>query len=126
MTETIPVDGNTPAANERDSASRAITAKHAQLGGDGGFLGPAQGELTPTPDNVGYFVAYRSGSIYWTPKTDAHEVHGSIRGKWGSLGWERGFLGYPVTDETGTPDGVGRFNHFQGGSIYWSPQTGVP
>jgi uncharacterized protein with LGFP repeats len=25
-------------------------------------------------------------------------------------------LGYPVTDETGTPDGHGRYNHFQGGT----------
>ena len=37
----------------------------------------------------------------------------------------RGFLHYPVTDETGTPDGVGRFNHFEGGSIYWTPGTGA-
>ena len=30
-----------------------------------------------------------------------------------------------MTDETGTPDGVGRFNHFEGGSIYWTPQLGA-
>ena len=41
------------------------------------------------------------------------------------LGWERSFLGYPLTDETATPDGVGRYNHFQGGSIYWTPATGA-
>jgi hypothetical protein len=35
-----------------------------------------------------------------------------------------GVLGIPVTDETGTPDGVGRFNFFTGGSIYWMPSTG--
>jgi len=34
-------------------------------------------------------------------------------------------LGYPVTDETGTPDGVGRFNGFQGGAVYWTPRTGA-
>ena len=45
--------------------------------------------------------------------------------KWASLGWERSFLGYPLTDETGTPDGVGRYNHFQGGSVYWTPGTGA-
>ena len=32
-------------------------------------------------------------------------------------------LGYPVTDETITPDGRGRYNHFQYGSIYWTPFT---
>ena len=51
-------------------------------------------------------------------------VLGPIRDKWASLGWERSSLGYPTTDTLTTPDGVGRFNHFQGGSIYWSPQTG--
>lgn len=29
-----------------------------------------------------------------------------------------------MTDELGCPDGVGRFNHFEGGSIYWTVQTG--
>jgi uncharacterized protein with LGFP repeats len=33
--------------------------------------------------------------------------------------------GPPVTDETGCPDGQGRFNHFaRDGSIYWHPDTG--
>lgn len=53
----------------------------------------------------------------------AFEVHGAIREKYLALGAEASILGYPVTDETGTPDGVGRFNHFQGGSIYWTPGT---
>ena len=41
------------------------------------------------------------------------------------LGGPSGILGLPVTDESGTPDGVGRYNHFQNqGSIYWRPNTG--
>lgn len=63
--------------------------------------------------------------IYWTRGTDAHEIHGAILEKWSSLGFERSFLGYPVEDETGTPDRVGRFNRFQGGMIYWTPETGA-
>ena len=54
-----------------------------------------------------------------------HEVHGAIRVKYDSLGAESSFLGYPTTDETGCPDGVGRYNHFEAGSIYWSPATGA-
>jgi uncharacterized protein with LGFP repeats len=53
----------------------------------------------------------------------AYEVHGAIRQKYLALGAETSILGYPRSDETGTPDGVGRFNHFQGGSIYWTPGT---
>jgi hypothetical protein len=49
----------------------------------------------------------------------------TIRAKWESLGGANGFLGSPTTDELPTPDGVGRFNHFQGGSIYWTPDTGA-
>ena len=52
-------------------------------------------------------------------------MHGAIRGQWSSLGWEFGFLGFPVTNETPTFDGVGRFNGFQGGAVYWSPSTGA-
>ncbi len=52
-------------------------------------------------------------------------MYGAIRGLWSRLGWEHSFLGYPLTDELTTPDGIGRYNHFQGGSIYWSPSTGA-
>jgi uncharacterized protein with LGFP repeats len=102
-----------------------IDVKYAQLGGAAGFLGAAVTGETTTPDGIGRYRHFQGGSIYWTSGTGAHEVHGDIRGKWASLGWERSFLGYPLTDETTTPDGVGRYNHFQGGSIYWTPVTGA-
>jgi len=102
-----------------------IRKKYDALGGPGGFLGQPQTDETGTPDGVGRYNHFQGGSIYWTPRTGAHEVHGDIRGKWSSLGWERSFLGYPLTDESVTPDHVGRYNHFQGGSIYWTPGTGV-
>lgn len=76
------------------------------------------------PDGRGTSRDFTGGSIYWSPGTGAHEVHGDIRVKYAQLGGSRGFLGYPVTDELGCPDGVGRYNHFEGGSIYWTPQTG--
>jgi uncharacterized protein with LGFP repeats len=103
----------------------AIRAKWASLGWERSFLGYPVTDETGTPDGVGRFNYFQGGSIYWTPSTGAHAVHGAILAKWASLGWERSFLGYPVTDETGTPDGVGRFNYFQGGSIYWTPSTGA-
>jgi uncharacterized protein with LGFP repeats len=85
--------------------------------------GAGSGEM-PTADGVGRVRDFENGSIYWTPATGAHEVHGGIRVKWAQLGGER-FNGYPITDETGCPDGVGRFNHFERGSIYWTPDTGA-
>jgi hypothetical protein len=102
-----------------------IDQRYAQLGGGGGFLGQASSPELATPDGIGRFRHYQGGSLYWTPGRGAHEAHGAIRDRWAALGWERGFLSYPLSDELPTPDGVGRFNHFQGGSVYWTPQTGA-
>src|SRR5947209_4125136 len=103
----------------------AIDDKYAALGGAGGFLGAPTTAETTAEDRVGRIRHFQGGSIYWTPQTGAHEVHGLIRSKWEALNWQKGFLGYPLTDETATPDGRGRYNHFQGGSIYWTSQTGA-
>jgi hypothetical protein len=103
----------------------AIRDKWASMGWEKGFLGYPLTDETGTPDGVGRYNHFQGGSIYWTPGTGAHEVHGAIRDKWALLGWETGLLGYPLTDEGGTPDGVGRYNHFQGGSVYWTPGTGA-
>ena len=103
----------------------AIRDKWIQLGGASSFLGPPLTDETTTPDGIGRFNHFQGGSIYWTPSTGAYSVKGIIRDKWASMGWERSLLGYPLTDETATPDGIGRFNHFQGGSIYWTPNTGA-
>ncbi|NEW06895.1 hypothetical protein GK047_12870 [Paenibacillus sp. SYP-B3998] len=69
---------------------------------------------------------FQGGSIYWHPSLGAHEVHGAIQDKWFSLSPElKNILGYLVTDEEKTPDQIGRYNHFQGGSIYWHPSLGA-
>lgn len=52
-------------------------------------------------------------------------VYGEIGVRWVDLGGERGF-GKPLIAETPTPDGRGRYNHFENGrSIYWTPTTGA-
>jgi uncharacterized protein with LGFP repeats len=102
-----------------------IDDKYQELGGKSGFLGSPRAPEKATPDGRGRYRHFEGGSIYATFETGAHEVHGAIRNKWAELGWERSFLGYPATDETKTPDGRGRFNHFEGGSIYWTPETGA-
>ena len=103
----------------------AILNKYRALGGERSFLGQAVTNELPTPDRSGRYNHFQGGSIYWTQQTGAWEVHGAIKQKWAALGWERSVLRYPVTDERTTPDGRGRYNHFQGGSIYWTQQTGA-
>ena len=109
-----------------------ILAKYNALGGPQGFLGyPISNELA-CADKVGAYSHFEQGSIYWRPGLGSFEVHGAIHALWAKLGYEA--YGYPITDETGTPDSVGRFNHFRtffadnttaDASIYWTPSTGA-
>jgi uncharacterized protein with LGFP repeats len=81
-------------------------------------------------------VAFRNGrfqvfeknvSFYWNAGVDngtAHFVGGAIRNKWGSRGFERGVLGYPLSNELDVP-GRGKRQDFQGGNIYWSSSSGA-
>jgi hypothetical protein len=103
----------------------AIRDKWASLDWERGFLGYPTSDQAVTPNGKGQYVHFGSASIYWTNETGAHVVLGDIRNAWQSVGWENSALGFPITDETVTPDRRGRFSHFQGGSIYWTPETGA-
>jgi outer membrane protein assembly factor BamB len=108
-----------------------ILAKYKALGGPASGLGYPTTDEQTTPDGVGrynHFSRADGASIYWTPNTGAHFIQGAIRAKWAAMGWERGPQGYPSTDETSTPDGTGKYNHFSrpdGASIYWTSATGA-
>ncbi|MFP5218320.1 MAG: N-acetylmuramoyl-L-alanine amidase [Actinomycetes bacterium] len=103
----------------------SIRHRWAQLRWEAGPLGfPTTDELR-TPDGVGRYNHFQRGSVYWSPTTGAWEVQRPLRDAWARVGWEQGVLGYPVTGQRTTPDGVGRYNHFQRGSVYWSPLTGA-
>src|SRR5919112_18523 len=102
----------------------AIDDKRAQLPWLGNPIdeggGSQEGAL---PDGRGRFRDYQNGTIYWTPQTGAHEVHGDIRVKWSRLGGQRSWLGYPLSDERGQPDRRG--STFQHGTITWTPSGGA-
>ncbi|WP_078056999.1 LGFP repeat-containing protein [Corynebacterium provencense] len=100
-----------------------IRDKWRDFGWENGRLKyPTTDEITP-PDGTGRFSHFEGGSIYWHPQTGPAEIEGRIRDRWQEVGWETGTLGYPTTDEMTPPDGIGKFNHFQNGSIYWTPDT---
>jgi uncharacterized protein with LGFP repeats len=102
-----------------------IRIKWARFGGVRSFLRfPTTDELG-TPDGHGRSNHFEGGSIYWTPELGAHEVHGLIRDKWASMGWERSRRRYPTSDEKATSDGRGRVSEFQGGAILWTPERGA-
>jgi hypothetical protein len=106
------------------AASSAIDEKYTHVGG---FLGdPVTGVQFGGKNYEIPYRKYERGAIYVTPH-GTHEVHGAIYQKYVALGAEAGFLGFPETDEQDTLFGTGRFNNFQGGSIYfdWNSQAGA-
>jgi len=104
----------------------AIGAKWTALGGAAGFLGkPLNNEYNVTGVVGARMEDFAGGTIYWSAATAAHEVHGAILARFRSAG-NAAHYGLPITDESKTLDGIGRYNHFTSGrSIYWTPSTGA-
>jgi uncharacterized protein with LGFP repeats len=68
---------------------------------------------------------FQGGTVHWSSKSGAHSTRGAIRSAWSGAKWEKGKLGYPVSEERcGLADG-GCFQKFQGGTVYYSPTTGA-
>ncbi|WP_327115648.1 hypothetical protein OHB12_02170 [Nocardia sp. NBC_01730] len=103
----------------------AIRDKWGNLGFESGFLGYPVTREAATPTKPGVYNHFQGGSIYWSLGTDAHQIGGAVRDKWGSYGWENSPLGFPITDETAARKDNGRYNLFGGGAIYYSPRTGA-
>lgn len=111
----------------------AIGEKWVAMGWETSPLGFPVTAEQPTFDGVGRRQNFQGGMISWRPDTGAFAVWGLIGTRWLEIGSEQ--FGYPVTDETPTPDGHGRFNHFRAfrpdgsvigdSSIYWLPETGA-
>jgi hypothetical protein len=100
----------------------AINAKAASTPGLGK---PLSADVPATADGKGWYKTYEFGWVLWRPDRKALAVYGAIGARWNEFGGVKGFLGWPLTDETATPAGTGRYNHFDGGSIYWSADTGA-
>ncbi|MFI5783971.1 LGFP repeat-containing protein [Nocardia sp. NPDC051570] len=100
-------------------------AAWARQGWEGGHIGYPTTDEIVNPDKIGRRQHFTGSTIYWNARNPIHAyaIGGRIFGKWGETGWEQGFLGYPTSDETGTPDGVGRFNQFERGMMYWTFPT---
>ena len=73
--------------------------------------------------NGGKAQDFRGGRAYWSPDTGAHVLFGRIGAVYAEAGGPDSWLGFPTSGEQATPDGHGRYVHFQHGSIYWTPET---
>jgi glucose/arabinose dehydrogenase len=116
---------------KRDTGAVAVHGiiydKWIERGGlEGSDFGYPVTSVEDTPNKDGAFVIFEGGeAIYWSPSTGVHEIHGGIYEKWNSMGAERSFLGYPITDEMSLPEGKGAVSYFQGGAIVWTQESGT-
>ncbi|MGB3675908.1 MAG: hypothetical protein WA988_15865, partial [Candidatus Nanopelagicales bacterium] len=93
-------------------------------GWESGKLGYPTSDEIVNGDGVGRRQLFQGGTVYWK-LNEAYYVTGAIRDRWGQLGSEAGWLGYPLSDETRLPDGTGYMNRFEHGVIYWHPSYGA-
>ncbi|WIM94288.1 hypothetical protein ACTOB_006304 [Actinoplanes oblitus] len=97
-----------------------ILARYVSFGADRGRLGCPLG-IEQAAAGGGRMQQFDGGSIYWSQATGAHAVSGRILELWQGTRGETGCVGYPVDDESDTPDRRGRYQHFQHGTIwYWN------
>jgi hypothetical protein len=108
-----------------EPTSIGIGNEWAKMGLATGLLGYPLTSETIAPDGIGRYNHFQFGSIYSTLLTGSHEVHGAIRDRWASLGWERSELGYPISDEIDEIDGTGRVSLFEHGAIHWKRSNGA-
>jgi uncharacterized protein with LGFP repeats len=101
-----------------------IFVAYARMGFSPSVLGFPISNEQVARDGTGRFSNFQGGDIYWHPAVDSHAVYGQIGNLYRFFGGPASGLGYPLTDELPVGDGRGRYNNFQFGDIYWSPQTG--
>ena len=100
----------------------AMLGAYGAAGYERGRYGYPLTNETPSA-NGGVFQRFQGGTAYWHPGSDSYFVHDAVLGTYAFYNWERGELGYPLTDETASANG-GVFQRFQGGTVYWSARTG--
>ncbi|OPY35368.1 MAG: LGFP repeat protein [Methanoregula sp. PtaU1.Bin051] len=102
-----------------------ISKKYTQIRGLKKILKKPLGEEMTCSDKVGRYQIFERGAIYWHPEIGVFYIHGPIYTKWLEQGCEQGSLGYPTSDEIKTRNGVGCYNTFQKGRIYWTAESGA-
>ncbi|WP_459643945.1 LGFP repeat-containing protein [Kineococcus sp. NUM-3379] len=121
----VAITTATPAGADPRVSGDIGVAYERDYGGARGVLGEPLTPEVRTPGGRGAYVGFQHGSIYWSPRTDAHAVRGEIRDGYGRLDWENGYLGFPADRERPTPSRRGAVQQFEFGTMYWSPSAGA-
>ena len=100
-----------------------IRERWAQLGYQSGSLGfPVSGEVW---DGKGWWQSYQNGAIIGTAKTGFWESMGPIRERWGAIGYQNSFIGYPKGKLVYTNNQTEAWQEYEKGYIFWSQQSGA-
>jgi uncharacterized protein with LGFP repeats len=114
-------------AQPENDANGAITAAWEASGGDGGTLGPKNGDVYPV--GAGFGQNFASGKIFFTPATGARIMQGAILEKYESLGGPADSdLGFPTIDEGSGRAPESRNTTFSAADkpvIFFTPATGA-
>ncbi|MFV8754310.1 LamG-like jellyroll fold domain-containing protein [Nannocystaceae bacterium ST9] len=99
-----------------------IHEHYLSLGGASRWLGMPLTDEQAIHDQAGAEIGrlgvFEGGTIYFCDRTGAHEVHGEILTAYRMLGGPAGELGFPITDELATANGI-RYGAFERGVIVW-------
>lgn len=126
MTQAWPYIANSLKVAEADRGADCTPVGAIAEATKSGIIGSCvNNEYDTGKDTKGKAQDFRGGTAFWSPETGAHALFGAILAKYSGLGGAQGWLGFPTTGEIKTPDGKGRFVHFEHGSIYWIAQTGA-
>lgn len=99
-----------------------IHQRWLELGLEYSVLGYPVGNQVDGIKGGGSYQNFEGGAILYHPQTGAHENYGGIRETYRQMKFENGMLGYPVSKEGCGLVGQGCYQHYQGGSIYWTPK----
>ncbi len=114
-----------PTTGAQPSYFGGIRETYRSLGFENGRLGYPVGDEYCTLRDGGCYQSYEAGSLIWAPGIGTTlSPNGSIRTVWGSLGFENGWLGYPLNSEYCTTATSCR-QDFEGGSLTWTSSKGV-
>lgn len=114
------------AATGAKPVAHDFLTKWGQYGYEGGFMKyPTTDEIRLGGDNDGRRQEFQGAYLYYSIPTGTHNVQGAILDRYKAIGAQNSVLGYPTSDEMVTPDGKGRYNKFEYGSLYWSASSGA-
>lgn len=125
MTQAWPYIADSLGVSKEDRGAECTPIGAIAEATKSGLIGSCVNNEYDVAGGKGKAQEFRGGSAFWSPETGAQLLYGAILAKYNAVGGPGGWLGFPKTGELKTPDGKGRFVHFQRGSIYWTPSTGA-